>query len=101
MKLFFISTDTGCFEYLFTTNEQRAVQTFAIYLMLAKSPVSRMSFTEVTPSSVMPEHRDHLRKALSQGLEAFGSYQAGKGWMLRLVQHRFDELSQIGEGDVP
>ena len=98
MRLFFFTTDTGFFEYLFTTDEQQAVQTFAIYLVLSKTPVSKMWFTEVTLASVGCEHRDHLREALSQGLEAFGLYQNGKGWDLRLVQDRFDELSRQAEG---
>jgi hypothetical protein len=99
MKLYFFTTDTGFFEYLFTTDEQQAVQTFAIYLVLSKTPVSKMWFTEVTTSSVGCEYREHLREALSQCIEAFGSYQTGKGWELRLVQNRFDELSHQSEGD--
>jgi hypothetical protein len=87
--------------YLFTTDEQQAIQTFALYLVLSKVTVSRMWFSEITPSVVIPEHRAHLEEALSRGIEAFGSYQAGEGWEMQSVQDRFDELATASvEGGV-
>lgn len=101
MKLYFFTTDTGCFEYLFTTDEQQAIQTFAVYLVLSKIPVSRMWFSEITPVTVIPAHRDHLEEALARGIEAFGTYQPGEGWGMQSVQDRFDELSAASvEGGV-
>ena len=100
MRMYFLTTDTGCFEFLFTTDEQRAIQLFSIYVVLVKARPRKMWFTELTPDTVIPEHREHLREALSQGVEAFGSYEDGKGWVMRLVQDRFDELSEAAVGSV-
>lgn len=94
MKLFFCSTDVGCFEFLFTTDEQRATELFGIYIVLAKLRPSKLWFTELTPDTVIPSHRAHLREALSWGHEGFGSYEDGKGWSLRPVQKEFDALAE-------
>ncbi len=101
MRLFFCSTDTGCFEFLFTTDEQRAIQLFSIFVVLAKVRPTRMWFNELTSETVIPEHREHLREAQSRGVEAFASYEDRNGWVMRLVQDRFDELSEVAtEGGV-
>ena len=93
MKLYFCSTDVGCFEFLFTTDEQRATQLFGIYIVLAEFRPSKLWFTELTPETVVPAHREHLREALSQDLEGFASYEDGVGWAIRSVQQEFDDLS--------
>lgn len=92
MRLFFCSTDVGCFEFLFTTDEQRATELLGIYIVLAKINPSKLWFTELTSETVVPAHRDHLREALSWGLEGFASYEDGKGWVIRAVQDEFDKL---------
>ena len=100
MKLFFCSTDVGCFEFLFTTNEQRAVELLGIYIVLAKINPSKLWFTELTPETVIPAHRDDLREALSWRLEGFASYEDGEGWVIRPVQDEFDQLvDNAGEVD--
>jgi hypothetical protein len=92
MRLFFCSTDVGCFEFLFTTDEQRATELLGIYIVLAKINPSKLWFTELTPETVVSAHRDDLREALSWGLEGFASYEDGKGWGIRPVQDEFDQL---------
>ena len=94
MKLFFCSTDVGCFEFLFTTDEQRAIELLGIYIVLAKINPSKLWFTELSPGTVIPSHRTHLQEALSWGLEGFASYEEGKGWVIRPVQDEFDQLSE-------
>lgn len=94
MKLFFCSTDVGCFEFLFTTDEQRAVELLGIYIVLAKINPSKLWFTELSPNTVIPSHRTHLQEALSWDLEGFGSYEEGTGWVIRPVQNEFDQLSE-------
>lgn len=93
MKLFFCSTDVGCFEFLFTTDEQRATELLGIYIVLAKINPSKLWFTELTPETVVSTHRNHLREALSWGFEGFASYEDGKGWVIRRVQDEFDQLA--------
>ena len=92
MRLFFCSTDVGCFEFLFTTDEQRATELLGIYIVLAKINPSKLWFTELTPETVIPTHRQHLREALSWGLEGFASHDDGKRWVIRPVQDEFDQL---------
>jgi hypothetical protein len=94
MKLFFCSTDVGCFEFLFTTDEQRAVELLGIYIVLAKINPSKLWFTELTPETVIPSHRKQLSEALSWGLEGFASYEDKKGWIIRPVQVEFDQLAE-------
>jgi hypothetical protein len=94
MKLFFCSTDVGCFEFLFTTDEQRATELLGIYIVLAKINPSKLWFTELTPDTVIPAQRQHLREALSWDLEGFASYEDGKGWLIRPVQDEFDQLAE-------
>jgi hypothetical protein len=77
MKLYFLSTDVGCFEFLFTTDDTRATQLFAIYVALAKLRPSKLWFTEITVDAVIPPHRDDLKHALSWGSEGFASYGTG------------------------
>ena len=43
MRLFFCSTDVGCFEFLFTTDEQRATELLGIYIVLAKMNPSKLA----------------------------------------------------------
>ena len=93
MKLFFCSTDVGCFEFLFTTDEQRAVELLGIYIVLAKINPSKLWFAELTPDTVVAAHRQHLREALTWGLEGFASYQDREGWVIRPVQDEFDQLA--------
>jgi len=101
MKLFFCSTDVGCFEFLFTTDEQRATQLFAIYVVLAKTQPSKLWFTEISSDTVIPAQREHLREALSRRIEAFASYEDDNGWVMRLVEDKFDDLSaDANEGSV-
>ena len=100
MRCFFCSTDVGCFEFLFCTDQERATQLFAIYIVLAKAQPSKLWFTELTPDTVIPSHRDHLREALSWGLEGFASYEEGQGWIIRPVQDEFDQLAdEASEGE--
>lgn len=99
MRLFFCFTDVGCFEFLFTTDDQRATELIGIYIVLAKLNPSKLWFTELSPETVIPSHREHLQEALSWGLEGFASYEEGKGWVIRPVQDEFDHLStDAGEG---
>lgn len=93
MKLFFCSTDVGCFEFLFTTDQQRATELLGIYIVLAKLSPSKLWLTELTPDTVIAPHSEHLREALSWGLEGFASYEDGKGWVIRPVQDEFDQLA--------
>ena len=95
MKLFFCSTNSGCFEFLFTTDEQRAIQLFSIYVVLAKAGPAKMWFNELTTTTVIPAHLEHLQTALSLGVEAFGSFDEKEGWVMCLVQDRFDQLSDV------
>jgi len=100
MRCFFCSTDVGCFEFLSCSDEERAIQLFAVFTVLAKVRPSKLWFTELTPDTVIPSHRDHLREALSWGLEGFASYEDGEGWIIRPVQHEFDQLAaDANEGD--
>jgi hypothetical protein len=100
MKLYFLSTDVGCFEFLFTTDDTRATQLFAIYITLAKLRPSKLWFTELTLDTVIPAHREHLKHALLWGSEGFASYEEGSGWIIRPLQQEFDQLSDdAGEGD--
>lgn len=100
MRLFFCSTDVGCLEFLFTTDEQRATELLGIYIVLAKINPSKLWFTELTPEAVVSAHRADLREALSWGLEGFASYKDGKGWVIRGVQAEFDRLVEdTAEGD--
>jgi hypothetical protein len=99
MRCFFCSTDVGRFEFLFCMDEERATQLFAVYTVLANVRPSKLWFTEITASTVTPSHRDHLREALSRGVEGFASYEDGKGWIIRPVQQEFDQLAEDnGEG---
>ena len=101
MRLYFFTTDTGCFEFLLTTDEQRAIQLFAIYVVLGKAKPTKMWFTEMTPDTVIPEHLQHLEEALAYGFESFASYEHGNGWVMVPVQRTFDQLSnEAGEGAV-
>jgi hypothetical protein len=101
MRLYFFTTDNGCFEFLFTTDEQRAIQLFSIYVVLGKVQPTRMWFSELTPTTVIPEHRQHLEEALARQVEAFASYERPNGWVMVLAQDRFDQLShEAGEGGV-
>jgi hypothetical protein len=93
MKLFFCSSDVGCFEFVFTTDVERATQLFSIYIVLGKVRPSKLWFTELTADRVIPAHREHLREALSRDIEGFGSYEDGVGWIIRPVQQEFDELA--------
>jgi hypothetical protein len=100
MKLFFCSTDVGSFEFLFTTDEQRAVELLGIYIVHAKINPSKLWFAELTPDTVVAAHRQHLREALTWGLEGFASYEDEKGWVIRPVQDEFDQLVEdAAEGD--
>ena len=100
MKLFFCSTDVGCFEFLFTTDEQRATELLGIYIVLAKLNPTKLWFTELSPETVVPSHREHLREALSWGLEGFATYAEEKGWVIRPIQDEFDNLAEdANEGD--
>jgi hypothetical protein len=94
MKLFFCSTDVGCFAFLFTTDKQRAMELFATYMVVAKISPSKLWFTELTPDTVIPSHRKELREALAWGLEGFASYEDGRGWVIRPVQDEFDQLAE-------
>ena len=101
MKLFFCSTDVGCFEFLLTTHEQRAIELLGIYIVLAKVNASKLWFTELSPQTVGPAHREHLREALSWGLEGFASFEDGKGWVIRPVQDEFDRLVEEATEEAP
>ena len=93
MRLYLCTTDTGCSEFLFTTDQERATQLFTTYLFLAEVEPSTVSISELTLATVPSEHRRHLESALAQGIEAFASYELGRGWVMCLIQHRFDQLS--------
>ena len=101
MKLYFLGTDVGCFEFLFTTNEMRATQLFTIYMVLAKLRPSKLWLTELTPDTVNSAHCEHLKKALLCGSEGFASYEEGVGWTIRPLQREFDQLAEdASEGGV-
>lgn len=94
MKLFFCATDVGCFEFLFTTDEQRATQLFGTYIVLAKLKPKRLWFSELTAETVLPSQREHLREALARGIEGFASYEEDTGWIIRPVEQQFDKLAE-------
>lgn len=99
MRLYFCTTDTGCSEFLFTTDEQRAIQLFTTCVVLSEGRPTRCSIREVTLATELPERRQHLAEALAHGIEGFASYELGSGWEMVLVQTRFDQLSNAaGEG---
>ena len=101
MRLYLCTTDTGCSEFLFTTDEERATQLFTIYLFLAEAEPATVSVSELTRATVPPEHQLHLEEALAQGTEAFASYELGKGWVMCIIQQKFDQLSAAaGKGGV-
>ena len=99
MRLYHCTTDTGHSEFLFTTDEQRAIQLFATYVVLSEGEPTGLSIREVTLVTELPERRQHLAEALAHRIEAFASYELGSGWEKVLVQTRFDQLSNAaGEG---
>ena len=97
MRLYQCTTDTGCSEFLFTTDEQRAIQLFTTYIALAEVGPTGLSIRGVTLATELPERRQHLAEALAHGIEGFASYELGSGWDMVLVQTRFDQLSDAAK----
>lgn len=76
------------------------MQLFTTYFGLAGVRPTKVSIRELTLATVIPEHRQHLEAALAQGIEAFATYEPASGWVMQLIQHRFDQLSNAaGEED--
>jgi len=92
MKLFFCSTDVGCFEFLFTTDEQRATELLGIYIALAKINLTKLWFTELTPDTVVSAHRLHRRNALESRDDLIGTDVPGVQDQLDAVER----LEQLG-----
>ena len=92
MKMFLCATQ-GSFEFLVTTDEDRAFQLYAMYLALRKSGSSKAWVRELIPGKVIPPHATHLWEALSGFVEGFLHYQDGKGWMIQPIEQEFDQLS--------
>lgn len=100
MRLFTCSTDKGSVHFVFTTDEERARQLFAIHIVLGNDRPSKFWLGEATVDTVLPGQRDHLRTALSQGLEAFSTYSEQDGWVMHPVQDTFDQLTEQAAGGV-
>lgn len=100
MRLFFCSTDVGCFEFLFCEDQEEAIQLFAIYMVLAKVHPSKLWVSKIAPHMVVPSRRIHLCEALSRGVKGFASYDGQGHWLIRSTQETFDALSdgeEVGE----
>lgn len=93
MKLYYGSTDVGSFDLLLTTDEDRAVQLFSMHMVLSKVQATRMTVRELASDAEVCEHPEGLRDMLSQGLEAFLTYDLDQGWVAHPVVARFDSLS--------
>lgn len=93
MKMFFCAT-LGSFEFLVTTDEDRAFQLFAMYLALGKAGSSRAWVRELVPGKVIPPHATDLWGALSGPVEGFLRYQDGEGWVVQAIQQEFDRLAE-------
>ena len=91
MKMFFCATQ-GSFEFLVTTDEDRAFQLFAMYLALGKPGSSKAWVRELVPGKVIPPNANHLWEALSGPVEGFLRYQDGEGWAVLPIQQEFDQL---------
>ena len=98
MRLYFCSSDVGCFQFLFTTDDQRASQLFTIYLVLARLQPTVVGINELTPESMLPDDQEDLREALSRGIEAFASFEPGEGWVVQSIQETFQALSDEAGG---
>lgn len=92
MKMFFCATQ-GSFEFLVTTDEDRAFQLFAMYLALGKPGSSTAWVRELEPGKVIPPQASHLWGALSGVVEGFLRFQDGEGWVVQPIEQEFDQLS--------
>jgi hypothetical protein len=98
MKLYFLATDMGCAEFLFAEDEERAVEVFSIYAVLARLRLSRFWFRELVPDALPSPTREQLTEALASRVEGFGRFDENTGWAITPAQQRFDELAAEGEG---
>jgi hypothetical protein len=89
VKLHFFATDTGVYQFVFAPTDQRAVELFSLYLVLAEVQPSRFWFREMRPGQLMDPHREPLRDALSRGVEGFGEYTGGRRWTIRSLEEEF------------
>jgi hypothetical protein len=93
MKLYFLATDTGCAEFLFADNEDRAVEVFSIYAVLSRIRLARFWFREIVPDALPPQSREDLLGALSENIEGFGHLENGTGWVIHPVEAKFDRVA--------
>ena len=92
MKMFLCATQ-GRFEFLVTTDEDRAFQLYAMYLALGKQGSTRAWVRELIPGKVIPPHATHLWDALSGFVEGFLHYHDGEGWVVLPIEQEFDQIS--------
>lgn len=90
MKLYFIATDQGSYRFLFATDEERADQMFALWLIITEAPPSKYWMREIKPDAAVAHHKDALVEALARGVEGFGVYQTHKRWIIRSLEEEFD-----------
>lgn len=91
MKLHFFATDTGVYRFVFAHNDQRAVELFSLYLILAEIQPSKFWLREMRPDQLVDPHKEPLREALSRGIEGFGEYIGGKRWEIRSLEDEFGD----------
>lgn len=91
MKMFLCATQ-GSFEFLVTTDEDRAFQLYAMYLALRKPGSSRAWVRELIPGKVIPPRATPLWNALSGFVEGFLHYHDGDGWVVQPIEQEFDKL---------
>lgn len=93
MHIFFCSLDSGSFDLLVTTDENRAIQLFATQMVLAKLQAARMTIRELNTDADLGEFQEGLRDVSAGGVEAFLTYDLNQGWVAQPVMARFDALS--------
>lgn len=91
MKLHFFATDTGVYRFVFAATDQRAVDLFSLYLILAELPPSKFWLREMRVEQLVEPHGEALRDALSRGIEGFGEYRGGTGWTIRSLEEEFSD----------
>lgn len=92
MKIFLCATQ-GSFEFLVTTDEDRAFQIYATYLALGKPGSTKAWVRELIPGQVIPPHATPLWDTLSGFVEGFLHHQDDEGWVVRPIEQEFDRLS--------
>ena len=95
MKLYFLATNAGCAEFLFADDEQRAIEIFSIYAVLARFRPSRFWCRQVAPQSLPRPSRQQLEDALASAIKGFGRVDQQGGWCIQSVQNKFDRLTAV------